>query len=128
MPHHTQPPPRFASMGMHHPSMHMMPANVSPPPLGPGQPFAGDKLLHGGPHSAAPLEAAVVALLRSRNAYDGPKSQAVEAVRAQLLQTPEVAGNTALASLAAFQSFLLHLPCVQVRVAPACADAAVRGL
>lgn len=60
------------------------------------------------------LEAAVVALLRARRAFDGPKSQAVEAVRAQLASNPEFSAEPALASLPAFHGFLLCLPAIQV--------------
>jgi hypothetical protein len=71
---------------------------------------------------STPIETAVIALLRSRNAYDGPKSQAVEAMRSQLQQIPEVAGNPVLASPTAFHTFLLCLPCVQVCLSPHCAS------
>lgn len=89
----------------------------APPGMGPAPPMHG--ALVGPPkkpHGMA-IEAAVIALLQSRNAYDGPKSQAVEAVRAQLQQTPEVAGNPVLASPSGFHNFLLCLPCVQVSLA-----------
>lgn len=55
-----------------------------------------------------------MALLRTRRAFDGPKSQAVEAVRAQLAVNPEFMHEPVLASLPAFHGFLLCLPAVQV--------------
>lgn len=108
--HGMQSPPQ-ARPG--HFRMEALPGAQSLPtqPPGPWHNNADPRGMHGGPN----LESAVLAFLQSRNAYDGPKSQAVEAIRTQLLQTPDVAGHPALGSLAAFQGFLMCIPAIQVR-------------